>query len=145
MVMCEYFSAASDEAAVGVLDGPGGPDASVFDVLPLKGVDPVVVLARLEGILTDCTYDEARARPRSGQLLSDPEAEAAFVISVSDTLRDALATASDERLDLAAVPFAAVEELGFTPTKTSELLHRLSGLARRAAAENRRLYCWWAL
>ena len=145
MVMCEYFSAASDEAAVGVLDGPGGPDASVFDVLPLKGVDPVVVLARLEGILTDCNYDEARARPRSGQLLSDPEAEAAFVVSVSDTLRDALATASGERLDLAAGPFAAVEELGLTPTKTSELLHRLSGLARRAAAENRRLYCWGAL
>ena len=74
MVMCDYFSAASDEAAVGVLDGPGGPDPSVFDVLSLKGVDPVVVMARLEGILTDCTYDEARARPRSGQLLSDPEA-----------------------------------------------------------------------
>ncbi len=145
MVMCEYFSAASDEAAVGILDDPGGPDPSVFDVLPLKDIDPVVVMARLEGILTDCTYDEARARPRSGQLLSDPEAEAAFVISVSDTLRDALATASGKRLDLAAGPFAAVEELRFTPTKTSELLHRLSGLARRAAAENRRLYCWWAL
>jgi hypothetical protein len=145
MVMCDYFSAASDEAAVGVLDEPGGPDPSVFDVLPLKDIDPVVVMARLEGILTDCTYDEARARPRSGQLLSDPEAEAAFVISVSDTLRDALAAASGKRLDLAAGPFAAVEELRFTPTKTSELLHRLSGLARRAAAENRRLYCWWAL
>ncbi|WP_327398982.1 hypothetical protein OG194_01660 [Streptomyces sp. NBC_01288] len=145
MVMCDYFSAASDEAAVGVLDGPGGPDPSVFDVLSLKGIDPVVVMARLEGILTDCTYDEAPARPRSGQLLSDPEAEAAVVISVSDTLRDALATASDKRLELAAGPFAAVEELRFTPTKTAELLHRLSGLARRASAENRRLYCWWAL
>ncbi|MEV6507478.1 hypothetical protein AB0M61_15290 [Streptomyces sp. NPDC051642] len=145
MVMCDYFSAASDEAAVGVLDAPGGPDPSVFDVLSLKGVDPVVVMARLEGILTDCTYDEARARPRSGQLLSNPEAEASFVISVSDTLRDALATASDKRLALVAGPFAAVEELRFTPTKTSETLHRLSGLARRAAVENRRLYCWWAL
>ncbi|MFE2884786.1 hypothetical protein [Streptomyces sp. NPDC059272] len=145
MVMCEYFSAASDESAVGVLEAPGGPDPSVFDVLSLKDIDPVVVMARLEGILTDCTYDEARARPRSGQLLSDPEAEAAFVISVSDTLRDALATASGERLDLAAGPFAAVEELRFTPIKMSEVLHRLSGLARRATAENRRLYCWWAL
>ncbi|MCX5242876.1 hypothetical protein OG824_47525 [Streptomyces prunicolor] len=89
---------------------------------------------RLEGILSGCTYDEAPARPRSGQLLSDPEA--AFVISVSDTLRDALATASGKRLDLAAGPFAVVEELRFTPTKTAELLHRLSGPARRAAAEN---------
>jgi hypothetical protein len=145
MVMCDYFSAASDEVAVGVLDAPGGPDASVFDVLSLKDVDPVVVMPRLEGILTDCTYDEACARPRSGQLLSDPEAEGAFVISVSDTLRDALATASDDQLGVAAGPFAAVEELGFTHTKTLELLNRLSGLARRAVAEERRLYCWWAL
>ncbi|MET7575369.1 hypothetical protein ABZT04_44010 [Streptomyces sp. NPDC005492] len=145
MVMCDYFSAASDEVAVAVLRAPGGPDATAFDVLPLKGIDPVVVMARLEGILTDCTYDEARARPRSGELLSDPEAEEALVISVSDTLRDALATASGAQLELAAGPFLAVEEMDLPPERTLELLHLLSGLARRATAEDRRLYCWWAL
>ncbi len=72
MVMCEYFSAASDEAAVVVLDAPGGPDPSVFDVLSLKDIDPVVVMARLEGILTDCTYDEARARPAPGNSSRTP-------------------------------------------------------------------------
>lgn len=143
--MCDYFSAASDEAAVGVLDAPGGPDPSVFDVLSLKGIDPVVVMARLEGLLTDCAYDEARARPRSGQLLSDPAAEAAFVISVSDTLREALASATDEQLGVVAGPFGAVEEVGLPPAEALELLRLLSALAGRAAAENRRLYCWWAL
>ncbi|MEW1642718.1 hypothetical protein [Streptomyces sp. NPDC091219] len=73
MVMCECFAAVSDEAAVGVLEAPGGPDPSVFDVLSLRGVGPVVVMARLEGILTDRTYDEARARPRSGQLSENPD------------------------------------------------------------------------
>ncbi|MGX9883009.1 hypothetical protein [Streptomyces sp. NPDC002276] len=145
MAMCDYFSAATDEAAVGVLDAPGGPDPSVFDVLSLKGIDPVVVMARLEALLTDCAYDEARARPRSGRLLSDPEAEAAFVISVSDTLRDALASVTGDQLGLMAGPFGAVEEVGLPPAEALEPLRLLSGLARRAAAENRRLYCWWAL
>jgi hypothetical protein len=145
MAICDYYSAASDEAAVGVLDAPGGPDPAVFDVLSLKGIDPVVVVARLEGLLTDCAYDEARARPRSGQLLSDPEAEAAFVISVSDTLRDALASATDGQLGLVAGPFGAVEEVGLPSAEALEVLRLLSGLARRAVAENRRLYCWWAL
>ncbi|MFE2416898.1 hypothetical protein [Streptomyces hokutonensis] len=145
MAICDYYSAASDESAVGVLDAPGGPDPSVFDVLSLKGIDPVVVMARLEGLLTDCAYDEARARPRSGQLLSNPEAETAFVISVSDTLRDALASATDDQLGLVAGSFAAVEEVGLPPADALELLRLLSGLARRAVAGNRRLYCWWAL
>ncbi|MFE9605160.1 hypothetical protein [Streptomyces hokutonensis] len=145
MAICDYYSAASDEAAVGVLDAPVGPDPAVFDVLSLKGIDPVVVVARLEGLLTDCAHDEARARPRSGQLLSDPEAEAAFVISVTDTLRDALASATDGQLGLVAGPFGAVEEVGLPSAEALEVLRLLSGLARRAVAENRRLYCWWAL
>lgn len=45
----------------------------MFDVLSLKGVDPVAVMARLEDILTDRTYDEARTRPRSGQLSENPD------------------------------------------------------------------------
>ncbi|MFD4561896.1 hypothetical protein ACFWP5_47595 [Streptomyces sp. NPDC058469] len=148
MVMCDYFSAASEEDAVGVLDEPGGPDGSVFDVLSLKGIDSVVVMARLEALLTDRTYDEAGARPRAGQLLSDPEAEGAFVISVSDTLRDAPASASADQLGAVAGPCADFEELsayGLPPTEALEVLQLLSGLAGRAVAENRRLYCWWAL
>ncbi|MEV6483900.1 hypothetical protein [Streptomyces sp. NPDC051576] len=89
--------------------------------------------------------DEVRARPRSGELLSDPEAEEAFVIGVPDTLRVALATASDDQLELAAGLFGAVEEVDLPPDRALELLHLLSGLARRATAEDRRLYCWWAL
>ncbi|MCY9784876.1 hypothetical protein KIK06_13345 [Nocardiopsis sp. EMB25] len=148
MVMCDYFSATGDEEAVGVLDEPGGPDPAVFDVLPLKGIDPVVVMARLEAIVTGRDHDEASARPRSGELLSDPGHGSAFVVSVSDSLRRALASASDERLAEAAMSWADSEELRDGPTSADDLLaalRLLAGLARRADRENRRLYCWWAL
>ncbi|WP_116244482.1 hypothetical protein [Nocardiopsis sp. FIRDI 009] len=148
MVLCDYFSASGDEEAVGVLDGPGGPEPSVFDVLPLKGIDPVVVMARLEAILTGCDHDEASARPRSGELLSDPEHGSAFVVSVSDSLQRALASASEDRLAEAAGPWADTEELRDDPSTADDLLEvlrPLAGLARRAEREGRRLYCRWAL
>ncbi|WP_223184537.1 hypothetical protein [Streptomyces sp. CBMA152] len=146
--MCDYFSAADDSAAVRVLDEPGGPDGALFDVVALKGIDPVVVMAQLEAILTGCTFDEASKRPRSGQLLSSPEAESAFIISVSDTLQEALATATRDSLVEAAGPWAETDELrgnGVTVDTAAEVLALLAGLAGRARSSGMRLFCWWAL
>ncbi|MFF0445980.1 hypothetical protein ACFYT4_06115 [Streptomyces sp. NPDC004609] len=148
MVMCDYFSASGDDAAVSVLDRPGGPDASAFDVVPLKGIDPVVVMARLEAILTGCTYDEATRRPRAGQLISSPEAESAFIVSVSDTVQEALASAAHASLAEAAGPWSETDELRASgiPSETAlQVLVLLSALAGRARAAGERLYCWWAL
>lgn len=146
--MCDYFSAAEDSAAVRVLDEPGGPDGALFDVVALEGIDPVVVMAQLEAILTGCTFDEASKRPRSGQLLSSPEAESAFIISVSDTLQEALATATCDSLVEAAGHWAETDELrgnGVTVDTAAEVLALLSGLAGRARSSEMRLFCWWAL
>ncbi|MFD9793733.1 hypothetical protein ACFWXK_22630 [Streptomyces sp. NPDC059070] len=144
--MCDYFSAPHDDAAVGVLDQPGGPDASGFDVVALKGLDPVVTMASLEAILTGCTYDEASARPRAGRLLSSPDHESAFIISLSDTLQEALASASHDGLADAAAAWAETDELrGCGIDAAREVLVLLSGLANRASSGRRRLYCWWAL
>ncbi|WP_062992355.1 hypothetical protein [Nocardia anaemiae] len=148
MVMCDYFSAADDDTAVRVLDRPGGPDASMFDVVSLKGIDPVVTMAQLEAIMTGCTYEEASARPRSGQLLSSPEDESAFIVSVSDTLQEALASAGHSSLVEAAAEWADTEELqgyGITADTALEVLVLLSGLASRARSTGLRLFCWWAL
>ncbi|MEG3626877.1 hypothetical protein [Streptomyces poriticola] len=148
MVMCDYFSASDDDTAVGVLDQPGGPDTARFDVVSLKGIDPVVVMAQLESILTGCTYDEASERPRSGQLLSSPEAESAFIVSVSDTLQETLASATHASLARAAGPWSESDELrqyGITAEAAVGVLDLLSGLASRARAAGCRLYCWWAL
>ncbi len=148
MPMCDYFSAPNDDAAVGVLDQPGGPDTSGFDVVPFKGIDPSVTMASLEAILTGCTYAEASARPRAGQLLSSPDHESAVIISLSDTLQEVLASASHDGLADAAAAWAETDELqayGITADIAREVLVLLSGLADRAASGRRRLYCWWAL
>lgn len=148
MVMCDYFSAPDDNTACGVLDQPGGPGGARCDVVSLKGVDPVVVMARLEAILTDCTYDEATRRPRSGRLLSSPDAESAFLVSVSDTLQEALASAAPATLAEAAGPWSQSEELqasAVTAETAAQMLVLLSGLAGRARSADHRMYCWWAL
>ncbi|MFG2563679.1 hypothetical protein [Streptomyces sp. NPDC048496] len=148
MVLCDYFSAGDDDAAVRVLDRPGGPDTSAFEVVSLKGVDPVVVMARLEAILTGCTYDEACRRPRSGQLLSSPDDEGAFIVTVSDTLQEALGSATHDFLVEASGPWSETGELrqyAITSEAALEVLIHLSGLASRARSSGLRLFCWWAL
>lgn len=146
MVMCDYFAASDDDTALGAL--ALGPDPDVFDVQPLKGVDPVVVLPRIESILTGCTYDEASDRPRSGEPLSSPDGAASFVVSVTDTLQAALASATPATLEKAVGPVSRIEELdgwGFGPDAAREALTLLSDLAARATPAGRRLYCWWSL
>ncbi|MFF4188900.1 hypothetical protein ACFYZ9_37470 [Streptomyces sp. NPDC001691] len=117
-------------------------------MVSLKGMDPSVTMASLEAILTGCTYDEASACPRAGQILSPPEHESALIISLSDTLQEALASASDDGLPEAAHEWAGTDELqacGITADTALEVLFLLSGLAARASSGQRRLYCWWAL
>lgn len=148
MVLCDYFSASDDDVAVRVLDQLGGPDTSTFDVVQLKGgIAPDVVMAQLEAILTGCTYDEASERPRAGQLLSSPEAESAGIVSVSDTLQEALASATHASLVDAAGHWSETDELrldGITSDTALEVLVLLSGLASRARSAGLRLYCWCA-
>lgn len=94
MTLCDYFSAADDQAAAAVGGSPGGPGPAGFDVVSLKDIDPVVAIARLEAIATDCSYEEAGQRPRSGQLLSEADGQGPLVFSLSDTLVTALVTAT---------------------------------------------------
>ena len=146
--MCDYFSAADDNAAVAVVDLPGGPGQASLDVVSLKNIDPVVCMAKLEAILAGCSYEEARQRPRSGQLLSSPEAESAFVVSVSDTLCELLTATAEDELVRAAESWSQTDELRMSKVDAdtaSGVLTDLSSLARRARTSDRHLYCWWAL
>ncbi len=148
MVMCAYFSAPDDAAALGVLDQPGGPHGSAFDTLPLRGFDPVIVMVDLEALLTDCSYDEAAARPRSGKVLASPDAGTACVVSVSDTLQEALTTSPLTSLTDVAARWAGTDELrqlDVTPETALEALALLTELAGRARSAKHRLFCWWAL
>jgi hypothetical protein len=148
MPLCDYFSAADDQAAVAVLQTPGGPGQADLDVVFLKNIDPAVAIAQLEAIMTGCSYEDAGERPRSGQLLSAPEEGGAFVVSVTDTLAAALASASRDDLVRIAEPWSKTDELrqiGISVEVTAGVLEALAGLARRARTSGQRLYCWWAL
>ncbi|WP_327129945.1 hypothetical protein [Streptomyces sp. NBC_01727] len=148
MTLCDYFSAADDEAAVAVLKSPGGPSREELDVFFLKNIDPVVAIAQLEAIMTGCSYEEASERPRSGQVLSSPEDGPPFVVSLSDTLFDALVTAAKDDLVRFAEPWSKTDELRqirISVEVTTDVLNGLVGLAQRAQASGQRLYCWWAL
>ncbi|MCX4572491.1 hypothetical protein OHB41_04670 [Streptomyces sp. NBC_01571] len=148
MTLCDYFSAADDQAAVAVGDLPGGPGPAALDVVSLKGVDPVVALARLEAIATDCSYEEAGRRPRSGQLLSGPDGDGPLVFSLSDTLVAALVTAARGDLRRIAESWSTTDELRQNQVDAGTAagaLEALAGLARRARPAGLRLYCWWAL
>ncbi|MFI1789745.1 hypothetical protein ACH40D_15015 [Streptomyces olivaceoviridis] len=119
MALCDCFSAADDRAAVAVLRTSGGPGQADLDVVILKNIDPVVAIAQLEALMADCTREEAGERPRSGRLLSESEDGPPFVVSLSDTLVGALATATRNALAGFAEPWSMTGEL--------------------------RLYCWRAL
>ncbi|GII27768.1 hypothetical protein [Planotetraspora mira] len=148
MTLCDYFSAVDDQAAVAVVQTPGGPGQAAFDVVFLKNIDPVVAMAQLEAIMTGCSYEEAGQRPRSGQLLSSPEDGPPFVVSLSDTLIDALVAATQDDLARVAELWSMTEELQQSQVyaeTAAGVLEELVGLARRARASHLRLYCWWSL
>ncbi|MFI6435227.1 hypothetical protein [Streptomyces sp. NPDC050759] len=148
MPLCDYFSAADDQAAVAVLQIPGGTGRADLDVVSLKNIDPVVAMAQLEAIMTGCTYEEASGRPRSGQLLSDPEQSGVIVVSLTDTLTAALASTLPDDLLRFAESWSTTDELrqiGISVESTAGVLGALAGLAQRAHTSGRQLYCRWAL
>ncbi|WMX48836.1 hypothetical protein RGF97_10835 [Streptomyces roseicoloratus] len=126
----------------------GGPAQAALDTISLKGIDPVVAIAQLEGIATGCSYEEASQRPRSGQLLSPPDAEGPFVFSLSESLIKALVTATPDDLVRFAEPWSRTDELRQSQVDTETaagVLEALASLASRAQASRMGLYCWWSL
>jgi hypothetical protein len=145
MPLMDYFTAASDADAASVLAGSGGPAALGFDTLSAPGIDPSVALGKLESIITDRPYAEVTAASRHCHLLTDGEGDA-LVVTVTDTVRDALGAATDERLREVAAPWAATDELaGATPEMLADVLQRFAAMARGAGERGDHLYCWWAL
>ena len=146
-ILCDYFSAPSDEAAATAADVPGGPRAASapgFEVVELKGIEPVVQLGTLEAILTGVDYDVVTRNLRQGHAVAVRRDGEVLVVSLTDELRAALADVTESRLHEAAVSWSETEEFrGLTePSIVAEALVELAGLARRATARDERLYCW---
>jgi hypothetical protein len=164
-ILYDYFSADSDEQAGATIDRLGGPGSQsvlvsapeapeaewvddpalrIFDTVAVKGIDPAVQLGTLEEFLTGRSYDKIQADPRSGHLLALRDEGQGAVVTLTDSLLDALVKASREQLAEVAVPWSQTEEFWGhgDPVFLTDVLNDLAGLARRAQQQDHRLYCW---
>ena len=112
-------------------------------VVQSKGVDPFD-LARLEEMLTGRSHEEVCADPRHAAMIAParPEdADEGMVLSVTDALRDALASLEPSALPEVARHWASVEFDATVAESVTLFLVALTELARRAVADHNRLYC----
>ncbi|MFG2048775.1 hypothetical protein ACGFIW_15255 [Micromonospora sp. NPDC048935] len=149
-ILCDYFSAPTDEAAAEVIDVLGGPRVASdpgFDVVELKGIQPFVQLGKLEELLTGIDYDAVTENPRWVHDVAVRDDGELLVVSLTDEVQAALAGASESQLREAAVPWSQIEEFWghAEPSDLAEVLIELAGLARRATERNERMYCWVCL
>ncbi|MFE0463001.1 hypothetical protein ACFW1A_27475 [Kitasatospora sp. NPDC058965] len=141
----DYFFAFDDLAALAVIEA-GGPSFVGLDVIFLKDIDPVDAIAQLEAVMTNCSYEEACQRPGVGQLLSSEDVDSPFVLTVSDTLFDVLASASRDSIVAAAEAWTSGGGVvGLDTATATVIVEALVGLAKRARFADLRLYCWWTL
>ena len=134
--LIEYFAAANDRAAAAVVDkGPGDDGVSA------PNLDPAVVLANLESLLTGVDEDVILDNPRLADLVADDGDLGVY--TVTDELREALATSDSDQLGDTVESLGDIEELdGADPEVILGELEELAELARRAQDANQRLYCW---
>jgi hypothetical protein len=153
-VLTDYFSAPSDAAAASALDrvgGPGQPAAGPsplppFDTFQSKGLDPAVIMGKLEEALTGQDYRVITARTQHGRMVAKGGAHGPWVAKVSSPLQAALSQADSSKLARAAAQWSQAEELrGASAEDLTPILEELSGLARRATARDEHLYCWVCL
>ena len=157
-LLCEYFVATDDATAASIAEWPSGPSQppesrgwrrGVGDPLPTVhagGIEPVVLLAILEGLLTGRDdgdlIDGNAARQVSKGNRGEP-----MVFGTSDASIDALATATGDQTSTVSVRWAEAEEFDgmADPAELTRGLTQLAGLAREARRANARVYCWMSL
>jgi hypothetical protein len=146
-ILQDYFAAESDEQAATVgQSGPAG--AGELDRVEDTGIDPVVQLTKLAGLLTGRDYADLKNDERQGRSLGDRSTYEYGVLTVPDAVQAALAAAGDARLREVAVPWSQTEEFNWdsrSPEALGDLLVELAALAGRAHERGQRLYCWWSL
>lgn len=119
-------------------------ELAVFDTVSAKDIDPVVQLGTLEELLTGRSFDDVVDDPRSGHAVAVRDGGERLVLTLTDALSLALASASEEALEQVAVPWSETEEFwnAADPADLAGFLKDLAGLARRSGGSGKRLYCW---
>ncbi|MFE6662981.1 hypothetical protein ACFVFH_05365 [Streptomyces sp. NPDC057697] len=143
----DYFSAPDDPTALAAFGQ--GIEAAGLPVLPVKGVDPYVQLGRAESLLTGMPYDDVTVLPRFNRLLSSPEDESRWLVTLTDELRDALAATGSGGFTAVAETWSRIEEFGgdTPPHELAAFLDALADLAEEARTRPgpHRLYCLMSL
>ncbi|SFX86839.1 hypothetical protein OH786_13895 [Streptomyces atratus] len=143
----DYFSAPDDPTALAAF-GQGIEEAGL-PLLPVKGIDPYVQLGQAESMLTGTPYDDVTSLPRFNRLLSSPEDESRWLVTLTDELRDALAAVRAGGFAEVAETWSHIDEFGgdVPPGELAGFLMRLADLAEEARArpEPHRLYCLMSL
>ncbi|WP_181312570.1 hypothetical protein [Nocardioides campestrisoli] len=135
----DWFLAPDDAAAAAALT----PGATSYRTLADTRVDPVAQGGTLEALLTGRSSEQIAGDPRWGAQLATRDAGDRMVLTITDALVDALATADDERLAEVAGPWAMTEEFRgeVSPETLRVQLRLLAALARAARAAGGSLYC----
>ena len=120
------------------------PEQFRYDVVSVTDIDPVVQLGTLEELLTGRPYDDVVDDPRSGHAVAVRSGGERLVLTLTDSICAGLASADDDFLEQVAGPWSETEEFwdAADPRILADFLKELSGLARRAEASGKRLYCW---
>lgn len=133
---------ALDDAAAAAAAGPAAAGTAYRTVADTR-IDPVVQGGTLEELLTGRSYDAIEQDPRWGTTLAERDGGERLVLTVTDSLVDALATADGDRLGAVAVPWSQTEEFGGAadPETLRVQLLLLSSLAREARERGGSVYC----
>ncbi|MEW2330705.1 hypothetical protein AB0880_23175 [Micromonospora chersina] len=129
---------------IDVLGGPRAASDPGFEVVELKGIEPLVQLGKLEGLLTGVDCDSVAESPRWAHAVAVRHDGELLVVSLTDAVQAALAAATESELREVAAPWSQIEEFWGQrePADLAETLIELAALARSATARHERLYCW---
>jgi hypothetical protein len=168
-----YFAAADDEEAAAALRRTGGPlgwplvvgerKVGWFKKEPIieelgpgyegfkDGYDHITVEV-MGAILRDVPFSKIESKPQYSETLPAGNSdESPIVCTITNDLRDALASATEEQLEAVVGPWMQTDELqarsGWedTPSDHLRFLRRLRNLAARAVDQGGRLYCYYEL
>ncbi|MFC7487415.1 hypothetical protein ACOCJ7_19205 [Knoellia sp. CPCC 206453] len=139
-MLCDYFMAPSNSAAAEVIDLVGGPDEAGFPVVQ-SGIEPVVALGALEGILG--------GRPFAERLSQSPDPVAMqgggerLVMPVDPVLVELVRTGEESALQAAAQPWSQIEEFwgAMSPDEAGDFLRDFRSLCLTAGPQEA-VYCW---
>jgi hypothetical protein len=147
-LLCDYFVAPNDASAAPTLDWVGGPSqppdgATAFPTVPMPGIEPLVMMGTLDGILTGRSFDDVLADP-SGHEVASADGGERIIWALPDSIQDALAESDDTRLRDTAARWVTTDEFWGQgdATEAGDGLIALREMLRVGRQSGQRLYCW---